>query len=141
MRIRIECAFGMLVQRWGILRMAMPKRLSIPRIIALVNALAKLHNFCIDENDGTKVPEQLNGDHLHMMNDCHGFVPMEQSADNPGVLVPAALMNGGHHFLDVPRNIRRKQMQQGNSNELLPRQRLLQQVIDSHMTRPKIFPN
>ena len=121
--------------------MAMPKGLSIPRIIALVNALAKLHNFCIDEKDGTQIPEQLNGDHLHMMNDCNGFVPMEPSADDQEVfLVPAALMNGGHHFIDVPRNIRRQQMRQ-NSNELLPRQRLLQQVIDSHMTRPKIFPN
>lgn len=118
----------------------MPKGLSISRIIALVNALAKLHNFCIDEKDGTKIPEQLNGDHLHMMNDCNGFVPMELSEEIPGVLVPAALMNGGHHFIDVPRNIRRQQMRH-NSNELLPRQRLLQQVIDSHMTRPKIFPN
>ena len=59
LRIRIECAFGILVQRWGILRMAMPKGLSIPKIIALVNAVAKLHNFCIDENDCTKIPERL----------------------------------------------------------------------------------
>ena len=37
-RIRIECAFGMMVHRWGILRMAMPKGSGIVRIIAMVNA-------------------------------------------------------------------------------------------------------
>ena len=37
-RIRIECAFGMMVHCWGILRMAMPKGLGIVRIIAMVNA-------------------------------------------------------------------------------------------------------
>ena len=118
----------------------MPKGLSIPRIVALVNALAKLHNFCIDEKDGTKIPEQLSGDHLHMMNDCNGYVPMEPSADNQGFLVPAALMNGGHHFQDVPRNIRRQQIRQSNIANLLPRQRLLQQVIDLHMTQPTVLP-
>lgn len=55
LRIRVECAFGMLVQKWGILRMAMPRNLSIKKIIAMVNALAKLHNFCIDEHD---IPER-----------------------------------------------------------------------------------
>ena len=53
LRIRIECAFGMLVQRWGILRMAMPMGFTIKKTIALVNCLAKLHNFCIDEVDGS----------------------------------------------------------------------------------------
>ena len=116
----------------------MPKGLSITKIVALVNALAKLHNFCIDEKDGTNIPEQLSGDHLLMMNDCNGYVPMEPSADHQGV-IPAALMNGGHHFQDVPRNIRRNR-RQSNIAELLPRQLLLQQVIDSHMTRPTVLP-
>ena len=31
LRIQIECAFGMLVQRFGLLRMAMPKKLSIKK--------------------------------------------------------------------------------------------------------------
>jgi len=55
LRIRVECAFGMLVQRWGILRMVMPQTLSVSKIVAMVNALAKLHNFCVDETDG-KIP-------------------------------------------------------------------------------------
>lgn len=34
LRINVECAFGMLVQRWGILRMAMPKKLLSVRLLA-----------------------------------------------------------------------------------------------------------
>lgn len=52
LRIRVECAFGMMVHRWGILRMAMLRLLSVTKIVAMVNALAKLHNFCINETDG-----------------------------------------------------------------------------------------
>jgi hypothetical protein len=37
------------VQRWGLLHMAMPKKLSIKKIILLVDVLARLHNFCIGE--------------------------------------------------------------------------------------------
>ncbi len=59
-RIRIECAFGMLVQRWCILQMAMLKGISIKKTIAVVLALAKLHNFCIDVlDDVAGVPTNL----------------------------------------------------------------------------------
>ena len=34
---------------WGILRAAIPLNISISKTIALVHALAKLHNFCISE--------------------------------------------------------------------------------------------
>jgi hypothetical protein len=135
LRIRIECAFGMMVQRWGILRMAMPKGLSISRIIALVNCLAKLHNFCIDEVDGSLL-QSLNIDNAHMMNNEDGYVPMESSKEH-GVSMPRALMNAGHHFQDISRNERR-QRERCNPEGTLPRQRLLQQVIDSHLKRPVV---
>jgi len=51
LRINIECAFGMFVNRWSILRRCMPMNLSLRRIILLIIAMAKLHNFCIDELD------------------------------------------------------------------------------------------
>jgi hypothetical protein len=49
--IRVECAFGMLVGCWGILRSAIPQNIYLTRTIALVQALAKLHNFCIAKQD------------------------------------------------------------------------------------------
>jgi hypothetical protein len=135
LRIRIECAFGMMVQRWGILRMAMPKGLSISRIIALVNCLAKLHNFCIDEVDGSLL-QSLNIDNAHMMNNEDGYVPMESSREH-GVFLPRALMSAGHHFQDISRNERR-QRERCNPEGTLPRKHLLQQVIDSHLKRPVV---
>ena len=141
MRIRIKCAFGMMVQRWGILRMAMPKGLSIVRIIALVNALAKLHNFCIEEvshgRDSATLLQQLSVDNLHIVNNEDGYVPMEASREHGNIHLPRALMEPGHHFRDVPRNIRRRQ-ERANAEITLPRQRLLKQVIDSHLKRPTI---
>ncbi len=114
--------------------MAMPKGLRIRRIIALVNALAKLHNFCIDENDKNNLLQPLSSDTLNMMNDANGYVPMEASREH-GMHLPMVLMNGGDHFHDVPRNVRRQNERQ-YSDANLPRQRLLQQVVDSHLKRP-----
>ncbi len=43
--IRVECAFGMLVARWGVLQMALHNTITVTQTIALVNTLARLHNF------------------------------------------------------------------------------------------------
>jgi len=63
LRIRVECAFGKFVSRWGILRSAMPLNITIVRTVVMVNCLALLHNFCIDEADRlgevSRVEEQL----------------------------------------------------------------------------------
>jgi len=142
-RIRIECAFGMMVHRWGILRMAMPKGLGIVRIIAMVNALAKLHNFCIEEvshgrdSSTTALLQQLSVDTLHIVNNEDGYVPMEASREH-GIPLPRALMEPGHHFGDIPRNARRQRERANAGDDILPQQRLLKQVIDSHLKRPTI---
>ena len=46
----------MLVHRWGVLRKCIPVNIPLSRTCALVLALCKLHNFCIDENDITITP-------------------------------------------------------------------------------------
>jgi DDE superfamily endonuclease len=43
LRINIECAFGQLVQRWGLLRRALPSNFGIRKSTALVIALCRLH--------------------------------------------------------------------------------------------------
>jgi hypothetical protein len=48
-RITIECAFGMLVRRWGILCKPMSTMLPIAKVTALVRCLCRLHNYCINE--------------------------------------------------------------------------------------------
>jgi hypothetical protein len=45
-RISVECAFGELVGRWGILWRAL--RHKVPMATAIIGACARLHNYCID---------------------------------------------------------------------------------------------
>ena len=47
-RMPIECAFGILVRRWGIFWR--PLSVRFDRRAALVGACMRLHNFCIDHN-------------------------------------------------------------------------------------------
>lgn len=129
LRIRVECAFGMLTERWGILRAAMPRGISIRKTCALVHALAKLHNFCIEQND-TRRTAPLDRDHSRLIL-SDGHVPLEHSTTS-GTPLPLQLLNSGHHFDDVPRNVRH-----GQNNEAFPRIRLLQKVIDSLQVRPR----
>ena len=147
LRIRVECCFGMLVKRWGILRAAIPQNISISRTISLVHALAKLHNFCINERLGSDcnnvttndmVPDSLEKDNDNLMMQSEGYVTMDAD-DNHGILVPRGLMNGGHHFDDMPRALRRTtESYDGAKTHGAKTQRelLRNKVINSHMTRP-----
>ena len=60
--------------------MAMPNGVKIKKTIALVNALAKLHNFCIDKNDGntptSNVDQALFEDLVNVEGYNSGFVPL-----------------------------------------------------------------
>ena len=47
-RMCIECAFGILVRRWGILWK--PLAMRFDRRAALIGCLMRLHNICIDKN-------------------------------------------------------------------------------------------
>ena len=47
LRITIERAFGVLVHRWSILRG--PMNVPLFKVVPVVHALCKLHNYCIDE--------------------------------------------------------------------------------------------
>lgn len=135
LRIRVECAFGMLVQRWRILQSALPRGVTIQKSIALVNALAKLHNFCINQvrEVASGIPDVLPLDARNV----HGEFIILDEVENADVCVPTALLGGGDHFNDVPLSQRRPR----NATEhekTLPRYRLLQQVIESHMVRPHV---
>lgn len=132
LRIRVECCFGILVQRWGILRSAIPRGVSLTKTIRLVIALAKLHNFCIDQSDAIR--PTTDKDELHIRLNEHGFVQLDHiiHADgNRREPIPAQLLGGGD-VVDYPGSIRRNR----NGDTNLPRTRLLLQVIESGLQRP-----
>ena len=84
----------------------------------MVHALAKLHNFCINEHHGNNynnvtnvttndmVPDSLEKDYDNLMMQPEGYVTMDAD-DNHRILVPRGLMDCGHHFDDMPRALRR----------------------------------
>lgn len=72
-RMAIECAFGVLIRRWGILWR--PLEVAFDRRAALVGCCMRLHNFCIDQ--------RISEEHLPAMDGEMGIaVPGE-----PGVVV------------------------------------------------------
>jgi hypothetical protein len=98
LRIRVECAFGMLVARWGILRMAISNKITMTRTTALVNTLARLHNFCLEE----LIPNELEIDTENIVNWEEGYVALEDSNVH-SISMPTTLMDVGHHLKEVPR--------------------------------------
>jgi hypothetical protein len=125
LRINIECAFGKFVHRWGILRAAIPLNISLTKTISLVIALAKLHNFCMDNSDDISI-DNLPSDTLELQ--LHGAVPLQNIG---GVTMVPTLLGGGHHRDDVPPLPRRR-----TEDLTLPRYRLHETIADNNLSRP-----
>ncbi len=114
---------------------------SIKKTIALVIALFKLHNFCIDERD--LVPPVRAIDELRT--EMQGGVPLEAAltltSDGRRVVLPRQLMDGGLHFDDVDRGYCRSRIRQYQSEadalfRQLPRDFLHDLVAEANLTRP-----
>jgi hypothetical protein len=100
----------MFVHRWGILRSPIPFGISIRKTISFLLALAKIHNFCIDQ-DNTSILPSTSVDKLRLVSQTNGSVPLEHldgdyddMADD-NTTVPRQLIDGGEHFDDLPLNI------------------------------------
>ena len=118
------------MHRWSMLRSIIPIGITIQKTIALVSTLARLHNFCIDYDDDTSVPQTLGQDAANMLSNANGYVELEEDMEANGP-TPRPLLDGGNHFDDVPWDSRRNR-----TGAMLPRTVMLQKVIDSHQVRP-----
>ena len=136
-RIAIECAFGMLVQRWGMLRKAMPPNVSIAKTSAIVAALCKLHNYCIDE----KMPEMSAQDELNIDIEGGFSLAQQQTTNSQAtgeIPRPSALLDGN----ELPRDdfdraamAREERMAERNTTGPLPRDTLLRIVEENNLQR------
>lgn len=130
LRIQVECSFGKLVHRWGILRRPMSKSIGIKKTSTLVMALCRLHNFCTDENSpNTELPLAVDTEFAVM----HAGVELNVTANN--ALEPTDLLHGGEHSDDVPRNIRRQQ-QRLQERVVLPQEVMHDHVTNKGLQRP-----
>lgn len=89
-RIEIECAFGLLCRRWGVLWRPLSGA-SLPRATQVIVACCKLHNFCIDKGDNVG-PPVCDGTTIEPQVDFH---PQDECED-----------------LDLSKNHRRKRMRE-----------------------------
>mgnify|MGYP002784929136 FL=1 len=141
LRIKVECAFGMFVQRWGVLRSAIPSGISVRRTTALVLALAKIHNFCIDQTD-TIILSNTAADEVDLMSRETGSIPVDvTNYDEDGThddsWTPSQLLGGSEHFDDVPRQIRVTRRRLYNDVRL-PRERLAEDYVkENNYRRPR----
>lgn len=135
LRIKIECAFGMLVKHWGILRKALPATMPLDKIVALVICLCRLHNYCVNvslaKKSGPSVPSPLATDSLDIV--ATSGISLQNSAQGP----PEDLAHGGEHHDDAGEEYRCQFQRRGLSlyNEL-PREKLLRVVREGGFQRP-----
>ena len=134
LRINIECAFGMLVNKWSSLRKALPWQYSMEKKTGMVNSLCRLHNFCIDaKNEPTQQISQTANDSLNM--EIGGAITLSQTnIDGQDELIPDQLLHGGAHFDDDPGQSMRRAAatRQGE----LPRDIMFQNILENDLRRP-----
>ncbi len=113
--------------------MAIANKITVTRTIALVNTLARLHNFCLEE----LVPNQLEIDTENIINWEEGYVVLEDSNEHR-IPMPTTLMDAGHHFEDLPRIARCNHVINTTGQEDMPRNFLLNVVLNLHLQHPNI---
>ena len=138
-RINIECSFGILTNRWCLLKTLLSSKISISRINALISCLCKLHNFCID-NGNARPPERYSHDPLTLMD----FMDSDESNDSESPR-PIGLLGGGEHFPDVSGGrkeqvrLSRHRCQPNDAHWELPRNSMLHQVTEMDIHHPRPF--
>ena len=139
-RINIECAFGILVHRFGLLRKPIPVNISVQKTTSLVLALCKLHNFCINQHD-SDIPSASQADVANILKEGGIYRPrldddgeatwsydfQEDSFDRL-----TGLLDGGAHQDDHARSERRKYKR----NKHLPCFAILEEVREKGHRRP-----
>jgi hypothetical protein len=118
--------------------------ITIQKTVALVIALAKLHNFCIDADDGNSDLASTANDEWNT--ELNGGVPMVdivlQGDSSEDAIIPEQLLDVGHHNDDIGGSIGRYNRQRrynnisDNSGVPLPRDRLHSYIETIGMTRP-----
>ena len=143
--INIECSFGVLTNRWCLLKSPLSASISIHRANALVSCLCKIHIFCIDNGNATP-PECYQHDVMTLMD----FGNVGDGDDS----CPVGLLGGGEHFDDIPegrhgencrsQRLAARQMNNNNHNNIINNNTtnhcntMLQHVVtrDIHCPRP-----
>ena len=137
LRINIECAFGVLVHRWGILRKPIAPNIPIHKVSSLVLALCKLHNYC--KSRDVSVPQAAEQDVTNIANDGGLLLPRMDNESSTWAYDNiqdrlVGLLDGGHHIDDQTEGNRRAYRR----HEDLPFKSMLEYIELEGYTRPLI---
>jgi hypothetical protein len=128
-------------------------KIPVHKTVALVLALAKLHNYCIDENEARcdvayssaldKWRNELTGAAVPLVEITH-----QQHTDasrTTDTVSPRQLLDGGSHFDDIGVNGRYNRQRRYNylsksTGMPLPRDRLHSHILDTGLARPIPIP-
>ena len=131
-RIHVECAFGKLVHRWGILRRPLSSQLGFERVTSLVIACCKLHNFCINSSNEPILDLAAQDEVTISLNE---HIVLTTNPDN--TYSPEGILHGGEHFDDIgPSQVRAVRRSERNYDNHLPREILHKMVVDQGLSRP-----
>ncbi len=143
LRINIECAFGMLVQRWGVLKKKAPQKYTVKKIIATVSCLCSLHNFLINSKASaiavatTTIDPPTPQDALTLaVEGAVDVTPAAAGREDDDVRVDE-LTGGGHHFDDDPNYILRRRISQSYGPVVLTREAMFAHVVNRDLHRTK----
>lgn len=84
-RIYVECAFGEMVMRWGILWRTL--RFSLPTSIKIIRVCMLLHNYIVDQRQGTDTEDARFFKDFDIQMDDHQVEVTRQSGEMPLALV------------------------------------------------------
>lgn len=136
-RINIECAFGQLVHRWGMLRKPIAVNIGVCETMLLLTALCKLHNYCLDEKELASTAAE---DVRHVFKVGGLLLPrLDEETDesywsyDPEQDRVNELLDGGDHSNDYERKCH---WQRFSRVEHLPFKLLLTNIIENRYTRP-----
>jgi hypothetical protein len=120
---------------------------SVKKTVALVVALAKLHNYCIDNDDSSPASNTASDQWQHEVNGAVPLVTITDSRLTSEDVVPEQLMDGGNHFDDVGgmngryNRQRRYDYISRVNGTALPRERLHSHIAATGLTRPTPLPS
>jgi hypothetical protein len=111
--IQIECAFGMLVNWWGILWRALSTKMGLKKTTLMAMCLCRLHNYCINcrlDKDTTGeehlTPFAIDNFKIESVGGIHpvdgGVASMERQGRRDRNM--DELLDAGNHFDDVDTN-------------------------------------
>lgn len=123
---------------------------AVHKTVALVLALAKLHNYCVDAHESAYCETAFSTAADEWRNEASGAVPLvetqQHSEFGTSAVTPRQLLDGGHHFDDIGLSGRYNRQRRYNyisdtAGIALPRDRLHSFVADTGVTRPTPRPS